>query len=71
MKQEVKEALVRDSSNRIASFLDSAMRSKAGLIKLRKLLSTYSLTMYPSMYDGVEMFKQLKRTGELARRLRR
>eukprot|EP00965_Chrysotila_dentata_P110244 3642834-Pleurochrysis_carterae.AAC.1 len=53
MKQESKEALVRDYSNRIASILATAMRSKAGL-KLKKLQDTHSLLMYPSMYDGVQ-----------------
>eukprot|EP00965_Chrysotila_dentata_P163011 5383612-Pleurochrysis_carterae.AAC.1 len=35
------------------------MRPKAGL-KLRKLQDTHGLLMYPSMYDGVQMFKELK-----------
>eukprot|EP00965_Chrysotila_dentata_P243682 6205555-Pleurochrysis_carterae.AAC.1 len=40
MKQESKEALTRDYSDRIASFLATAMRPKAGL-KLRKLQVLY------------------------------
>eukprot|EP00965_Chrysotila_dentata_P212939 6187338-Pleurochrysis_carterae.AAC.1 len=35
------------------------MRSKVGL-KLKKLQDTHSLLMYPSMYDSVQMFKELK-----------
>eukprot|EP00965_Chrysotila_dentata_P014908 493218-Pleurochrysis_carterae.AAC.3 len=35
------------------------MRPKAGL-KLRKLQHSHKLLMYPSMYDGIEMFKELK-----------
>eukprot|EP00965_Chrysotila_dentata_P082685 2728248-Pleurochrysis_carterae.AAC.1 len=53
IKQEAREALVRDYSNRIASILSTAMRPKAGL-KLRNLQHTYGLLMYPSMYDGVQ-----------------
>eukprot|EP00965_Chrysotila_dentata_P144008 4756741-Pleurochrysis_carterae.AAC.1 len=53
IKQEAREALVRDYSNRIASILATAMRPKAGL-KLRKLQHTHGLLMYPSMYDGVQ-----------------
>eukprot|EP00965_Chrysotila_dentata_P022699 752063-Pleurochrysis_carterae.AAC.1 len=34
------------------------MRPKAEL-KLRKLQHTHGLLMYPSMYDGVQMFKEL------------
>eukprot|EP00965_Chrysotila_dentata_P105842 3496007-Pleurochrysis_carterae.AAC.4 len=52
IKQEAREALVRDSFKRIASTLASAMRPKAGF-KLRKLQSIHALTMFPSMYDGV------------------
>eukprot|EP00965_Chrysotila_dentata_P091846 3032209-Pleurochrysis_carterae.AAC.1 len=59
MKQESKEALVRDYSNRIASLLATAMRPKASL-KLRKLQHTHAVLMYPSMYDGLQMFKELK-----------
>eukprot|EP00965_Chrysotila_dentata_P075688 2500259-Pleurochrysis_carterae.AAC.1 len=38
------------------------MRPKAGLKlrKLRKLQHTHGLFMYPSMYDGVQMFKELR-----------
>eukprot|EP00965_Chrysotila_dentata_P165312 5458804-Pleurochrysis_carterae.AAC.1 len=53
MKQESKEALVRDYLNRIASLLATAMRPKAGL-KLKKQQDTHGLLMYPSMYDGVQ-----------------
>eukprot|EP00965_Chrysotila_dentata_P160957 5314640-Pleurochrysis_carterae.AAC.1 len=53
IKQEAREALVRDYANRIASILATAMRPKAGL-KLRELQHTHGLLMYPSMYDGVE-----------------
>eukprot|EP00965_Chrysotila_dentata_P051357 1703178-Pleurochrysis_carterae.AAC.2 len=35
------------------------MRPKAGL-KLRKLQDTHGLLMYPSLYNGVQMFKELK-----------
>eukprot|EP00965_Chrysotila_dentata_P070701 2337721-Pleurochrysis_carterae.AAC.1 len=35
------------------------MRPKAGL-KLRKLQHTHGLLMCPSMYDCVQMFKELK-----------
>eukprot|EP00965_Chrysotila_dentata_P007246 235120-Pleurochrysis_carterae.AAC.1 len=35
------------------------MRPRAGL-KLRKLQATHALPPYPSMYDGVQMFKELK-----------
>eukprot|EP00965_Chrysotila_dentata_P238674 6202656-Pleurochrysis_carterae.AAC.1 len=35
------------------------MRPKAGL-KLKKLQDTHALLIYPSMYDGVQMFKELK-----------
>eukprot|EP00965_Chrysotila_dentata_P034147 1136577-Pleurochrysis_carterae.AAC.1 len=35
------------------------MRPKAGL-KLRKLQHTLGLLIYPSMYDGVQAFKELK-----------
>eukprot|EP00965_Chrysotila_dentata_P080072 2641679-Pleurochrysis_carterae.AAC.1 len=59
MKQEAREALVRDYSNRIASILATAMRPRAGF-KLRKLQHTHTLLMYPSMCDGVQMFKELK-----------
>eukprot|EP00965_Chrysotila_dentata_P026449 875870-Pleurochrysis_carterae.AAC.1 len=62
MKQESKEALVRDYSNRIVSLLATAMRPTASL-KLRKLQHTHALLMYPSMYDGVQMFKELKRSS--------
>eukprot|EP00965_Chrysotila_dentata_P057136 1895754-Pleurochrysis_carterae.AAC.1 len=58
MKQESKEALVRDYSNRIAS-LAITMRPKA-VLKLEKLQDTHGLLMSPSMYDGVQMFKELK-----------
>eukprot|EP00965_Chrysotila_dentata_P160350 5294636-Pleurochrysis_carterae.AAC.5 len=64
VKQEAKEALVRDYSNRIASILAIAMRPKAGL-KLRKLQNIHALPVYPSMYDGVQMYKELK--DELAK----
>eukprot|EP00965_Chrysotila_dentata_P072939 2411047-Pleurochrysis_carterae.AAC.1 len=47
VKQEAKETLVRDYSNRIASILATAMRPKAGL-KLRRLQDTHALLMYPS-----------------------
>eukprot|EP00965_Chrysotila_dentata_P175346 5787984-Pleurochrysis_carterae.AAC.1 len=53
MKQESKEALVRDYSNRIASLLATSMRPKAEL-KLRKLHATHALPLHPSMYDGVQ-----------------
>eukprot|EP00965_Chrysotila_dentata_P076180 2516445-Pleurochrysis_carterae.AAC.1 len=53
LKQESKEALVRDYSNRIAPLLTSSMRPKAGL-KLLKLQATHALLLYPSMYDGVQ-----------------
>eukprot|EP00965_Chrysotila_dentata_P117140 3871165-Pleurochrysis_carterae.AAC.1 len=59
LKQESKEALVRDYSNRIVSLLAAAMRPKAGL-KLKKLQDMHALLMYPSLYDGVQMFKELK-----------
>eukprot|EP00965_Chrysotila_dentata_P032147 1072320-Pleurochrysis_carterae.AAC.1 len=59
MKQESKEALVRDYSNRTTSLLATAMlRPKAGL-KLKKLQDTHGLLMHPSMYDGMQMFKEL------------
>eukprot|EP00965_Chrysotila_dentata_P014570 482466-Pleurochrysis_carterae.AAC.1 len=35
------------------------MRPKAG-VKLKKLQDMHSLPMYPSMYDGVQMSKELK-----------
>eukprot|EP00965_Chrysotila_dentata_P027592 917072-Pleurochrysis_carterae.AAC.2 len=35
------------------------MRPRAGL-KLRKLQGTHSLPLHPSMYDGVQMFKDIK-----------
>eukprot|EP00965_Chrysotila_dentata_P093750 3098729-Pleurochrysis_carterae.AAC.1 len=35
------------------------MRPRAGL-KLRKLQDTHALSLYPSMYDGVQMYKELK-----------
>eukprot|EP00965_Chrysotila_dentata_P030447 1013458-Pleurochrysis_carterae.AAC.1 len=35
------------------------MRSKAGR-KFKRLQDTHSLLMYPSMYDGVQMLKELK-----------
>eukprot|EP00965_Chrysotila_dentata_P247301 6207668-Pleurochrysis_carterae.AAC.1 len=35
------------------------MRPKAGL-KLRKLQATHALPLFPSMYGGVQMFKELK-----------
>eukprot|EP00965_Chrysotila_dentata_P119961 3967718-Pleurochrysis_carterae.AAC.1 len=35
------------------------MRPRAGL-KLRKLQHTHGLLMYPSMYNGFQMFKELK-----------
>eukprot|EP00965_Chrysotila_dentata_P022624 749400-Pleurochrysis_carterae.AAC.1 len=53
IKQEAREALVRDYSNRIASILATAMRPKARL-NLRKLQHTHRLPMYPSKYDGVQ-----------------
>eukprot|EP00965_Chrysotila_dentata_P092770 3063023-Pleurochrysis_carterae.AAC.3 len=53
LKQESKEALVRDYSSRIASFLATSMRPRAGL-KLRKIQDTHALPLYPSMYDGVQ-----------------
>eukprot|EP00965_Chrysotila_dentata_P171674 5665708-Pleurochrysis_carterae.AAC.1 len=60
MKKESKEALVRDYSNRIASLLATSMQPKAGL-KVQKL---QQLTLYrctnPSIYDGVQIFKELK-----------
>eukprot|EP00965_Chrysotila_dentata_P064614 2142341-Pleurochrysis_carterae.AAC.1 len=59
MKQESKEALVRDYSNRIASLVATEMRPKAGL-KLKNLQDIHGLLMYPSMYDDVQMFKELK-----------
>eukprot|EP00965_Chrysotila_dentata_P047883 1588359-Pleurochrysis_carterae.AAC.1 len=59
IKQKAREALVRDYSNRIASILAASMRPKAG-VKLRKLQGMHDLTMYPSMYDGVQMLKELK-----------
>eukprot|EP00965_Chrysotila_dentata_P096780 3198602-Pleurochrysis_carterae.AAC.1 len=59
MKQESKEALVRDYSNRIASLLATAIRPKSGL-KLKKLQDAHGLFMYPSLYDGVQMFSELK-----------
>eukprot|EP00965_Chrysotila_dentata_P196215 6177447-Pleurochrysis_carterae.AAC.1 len=59
MKLESKEALVRDHSNRIASLLATGVRPKASL-KLRTLQHTHALLMYPSMYDGVQMFKEPK-----------
>eukprot|EP00965_Chrysotila_dentata_P056798 1884786-Pleurochrysis_carterae.AAC.1 len=59
MKQESKEALVRDYSNRIAFLLATSMRPRAGL-KLRKPQATHALPLYPSMYDGVQIFKELK-----------
>eukprot|EP00965_Chrysotila_dentata_P168289 5557282-Pleurochrysis_carterae.AAC.1 len=34
------------------------MRPRAGL-KLRKLQANHALPLYPSMYDGVQMFKEL------------
>eukprot|EP00965_Chrysotila_dentata_P255790 6212341-Pleurochrysis_carterae.AAC.2 len=64
IEQEAREALVRDYSNRIASILATVIRSQAGL-KLRKLQSTRELTMYPTMYDGVQMFKELKHEAAL------
>eukprot|EP00965_Chrysotila_dentata_P183236 6050908-Pleurochrysis_carterae.AAC.1 len=39
------------------------MRPRAGL-KLRKLQATHAPPLYPSMYDGVQVFKELK--NELA-----
>eukprot|EP00965_Chrysotila_dentata_P049640 1645980-Pleurochrysis_carterae.AAC.1 len=63
MKQTSKEALVQDYLNRIASLLATARRPKAGL-KLKKLPDTHALLIYPSMYEGVQMFK--KRKHELA-----
>eukprot|EP00965_Chrysotila_dentata_P088805 2932233-Pleurochrysis_carterae.AAC.1 len=59
MKQESKEALVRDYSNRIAFLLATSMRPKAEL-KLRKLQATHALPLYTSMCDGVQMFKEVK-----------
>eukprot|EP00965_Chrysotila_dentata_P188523 6172785-Pleurochrysis_carterae.AAC.4 len=44
----------RDHSNRIASFLATSMRPRAGL-KLRKLQDTHALPLFPSMCDGVRM----------------
>eukprot|EP00965_Chrysotila_dentata_P028792 956614-Pleurochrysis_carterae.AAC.1 len=38
------------------------MRRRAGL-KLRRLQDTHALPLYPSMYNGVQMYKELK--GEL------
>eukprot|EP00965_Chrysotila_dentata_P147437 4866882-Pleurochrysis_carterae.AAC.6 len=43
----------------LPSILAMAMRPEAGL-KLRKLQSTYALTVYPIMYDGIQMCKELK-----------
>eukprot|EP00965_Chrysotila_dentata_P052741 1749726-Pleurochrysis_carterae.AAC.1 len=60
LKQESKEALVRDYLNRIASFLATSMPPRAGL-KLRRLQDTHAhLPLYPSMYDGVQMYTELK-----------
>eukprot|EP00965_Chrysotila_dentata_P261444 6214258-Pleurochrysis_carterae.AAC.2 len=59
LKQESKEELVRDNSNRIASFLATSVRPRAGL-KLRKLQDTHAKPLYPSMYDGMQMYKELK-----------
>eukprot|EP00965_Chrysotila_dentata_P172430 5689899-Pleurochrysis_carterae.AAC.1 len=53
LKQTSKEALVRDYSNLIASFLATSMRPRAGL-KLRRLQDTRALPLYPLMYDGVQ-----------------
>eukprot|EP00965_Chrysotila_dentata_P164483 5430317-Pleurochrysis_carterae.AAC.7 len=58
LKQEPKEALLRDYSNRIA-FTLALTRPKAGL-KLRTLQNKHALPMYRSMYDGEQMFKELK-----------
>eukprot|EP00965_Chrysotila_dentata_P017889 594853-Pleurochrysis_carterae.AAC.2 len=55
---EATEARVRDYSNRIASILATAMRPKAGL-RLRKVRNTHAFTMHPSMFDFVQMFKEL------------
>eukprot|EP00965_Chrysotila_dentata_P069690 2302076-Pleurochrysis_carterae.AAC.2 len=59
MKQESKEAMVQDYSNRIASLQATAMRRKASM-KLKKLQDTHAFLMNPSVYDGVQMFKELK-----------
>eukprot|EP00965_Chrysotila_dentata_P156822 5181822-Pleurochrysis_carterae.AAC.2 len=59
IKEEAREALVCDYSNRIASILATAMLPRAGL-KLRKLQHTHGMMIYPSMYDGVQMLEELK-----------
>eukprot|EP00965_Chrysotila_dentata_P035812 1191611-Pleurochrysis_carterae.AAC.1 len=72
MKQESKEVLVRNYSNRIASLLATSMRPNARL-KLRKLQATHALPLYLTFNARrrADVQGTHGRAGKSTRRLRR